>query len=363
MAASDVRIAVIGVGNVGRTFIRGIEYYGKSRNADGLWHRQVGGLKASQVKVVAAFDIDPDKVGKSLSQIIAKDGPNGRSLGESKISLKVSPGLLSDSDILAAGQESQVTKPVTASQKGFIEMLRKEKVDVALNLISSGLDKTSAQYAYASLDAGVAFVNATPAKVASNSSIASKFAAKNLVVAGDDLLSQLGGTAFHKGMIDFMVERGVHVRKSYQLDVGGSEETRKTMVEKIRMQKRAMKTDSISIEAPYKFESVAGTTEYTDFLGDSRNSYYWMSSEGFLGSEIIMDLTLRTNDGPNAGNVLLDVVRAIGSPSKTRKQTAATLKRKSEIISAYGFKSPPKEFRIREAYSNFVKEFVQLSKE
>jgi myo-inositol-1-phosphate synthase len=110
-----------------------------------------------------------------------------------------------------------------------------------------------------------------------------------------------------------------------------------------------MKTGSIGMEAPYRFESVAGTTEYTDFLGDSRNSYYWMSSEGFLGSDIVMDLTLRTSDGANAGNVLLDVVRA---SSKSRGGKA------SEVISAYGFKNPPKRYKIREAYSNFVKMFA-----
>jgi myo-inositol-1-phosphate synthase len=122
------------------------------------------------------------------------------------------------------------------------------------------------------------------------------------------------------------------------------------MNERIRMLKRGMKTGSIGMEAPYRFESVAGTTEYTDFLGDSRNSYYWMSSEGFLGSNILMDLTLRTSDGANAGNVLLDVVRATARKVKTVHA--------SEVISAYAFKSPPKRFKIREAYANFVSMFT-----
>jgi myo-inositol-1-phosphate synthase len=212
------------------------------------------------------------------------------------------------------------------------------------------MDRSSVEYAKAALAARASFVNATPAKIATNPALAKKFASRRLVLAGDDLLSQFGGTAFHKGMIDFMVERGVHVKKSYQLDVGGSAETKNTMDERIRMLKRGMKTGSIGMEAPYRFESVAGTTEYTDFLGDSRNSYYWMSSEGFLGSNIVMDLTLRTNDGANAGNVLLDVVRATAKKGKVIKI--------SEVVSAYGFKNPPKQFKIREAYSNFVSMFA-----
>jgi myo-inositol-1-phosphate synthase len=77
-----------------------------------------------------------------------------------------------------------------------------------------------------------------------------------------------------------------------------------------------------------------------------------MSSEGFLGSNIVMDLTLRTSDGANAGNVLLDVVRAIG------RAKGAKAGKTSEVISAYGFKNPPKPYKIREAYTSFTKMFA-----
>lgn len=335
----EIRVAVIGVGNVGSTFAQGIDYY-SGKNTVGLWHKKIAGLKPSNVRVVAAFDIDPAKVGKSLSQVAAENTKHRSSKGTK---VTVSPGMLADNS-------SKVGSPVKTSAGEFAKELKKSGAQVVLNLISSGTDRTSLEYAKAALAARASFVNATPAKIATNPSLAKKFAASRLVLAGDDLLSQFGGTAFHKGMIDFMVERGVHVNKSYQLDVGGSAETKNTMDERIRMLKRGMKTGSIGMEAPYKFESVAGTTEYTDFLGDSRNSYYWMSSEGFLGSSIVMDLTLRTSDGANAGNVLLDVVRATAKKAKPAKA--------SEVISAYGFKSPPRQFKIRQAYANFASMFA-----
>lgn len=337
---AEIRVAVIGVGNVGSTFVQGIDYY-SGKNTIGLWHQKIAGLTPANVRVVAAFDIDPAKVGKSLSQVTAESTEHRSSKG-SKVT--VSPGILADSN-------SKIDSPAKAPPAEFAKELKKSGAQVVLNLISSGMDRTSLEYAKAALVSRVSFVNATPAKIATNAALAKKFAASRLVLAGDDLLSQFGGTAFHKGMIDFMVERGVHVNKSYQLDVGGSSETKNTMDERIRMLKRSMKTGSIGMEAPYKFESVAGTTEYTDFLGDLRNSYYWMSSEGFLGSSIVMDLTLRTSDGANAGNVLLDVVRA--TANKAAKPAKA-----SEIISAYGFKSPPRQFKIRESYANFTGMFA-----
>jgi len=331
----EIRVAVIGVGNVGSTFVHGIDYYG-GNNTVGLWHQKVAGLKPSDVKVVAAFDIDPAKVGRGLSEV-TNQGIKHHALKNSKVT--VGPGILADGN-------GKVTSTANTSAREFTKALKESSAQVVLNLISSGMDRTSTEYANAALAARMSFVNATPSKVATNPALAKKFASKRLVLAGDDLLSQFGGTAFHKGMIDFMVERGVHVNKSYQLDVGGSAETKNTMDERIRMLKRGMKTGSIGMEAPYKFESVAGTTEYTDFLGDSRNSYYWMSSQGFLGSSIVMDLTLRTSDGANAGNVLLDVVRATAKKVKASKA--------SEVLSAYGFKSPPKQSKIRDAYANFV---------
>lgn len=337
---ADIRVAVIGVGNVGATFVQGVDYYSNSKNTVGLWHKKVAGFMPSNIKIVSAFDISPAKVGRNLSQV-ATDSVKYHDVKDGKVT--VSPGMLLDS---FAGTD----KPATSKPAEFAKELKNSGAQIVLNLISSGMEKTSIEYAKAALAAGAAFVNATPARLA-NSPLANKFAQKKLVLAGDDLLSQFGGTAFHKGMIDFMVERGVHVSKSYQLDVGGSEETRRTMDEKIKMLKRGVKTSAIGMEAPYKFESVAGTTEYTDFLGDSRNSYYWMSSEGFMGARIIMDLTLRTSDGANAGNVLLDVVRAA-------RARGANVKKATEVINAYGFKKPARGTKIRQAYASFAEMFA-----
>lgn len=346
MAARDIKVAVIGVGNVGATFVQGVQQYGNnSKNAVGLWHQKVAGFGPSNVKIVAAFDVNPAKVGRPLAEVATA---STKKYCEVSSRVSVGAGIALDAADDKNGDGEGKTATTTKTQD-FARALEDSSADIVLNLISSGMDRSSAEYAKAALKAGASFVNATPARLA-NSPLAKKFAQKKLVLAGDDLLSQFGGTAFHKGMIDFMVERGVHVSKSYQLDVGGSEETRRTMDERIKMLKRGMKTGAIGMEAPYEFESVAGTTEYTDFLGDSRNSYYWMSSEGFLGAKIIMDLTLRTSDGANAGNVLLDVVRAAMAKSPVSK--------KAPVINAYGFKNPPKKAKVRRAYADFAGMFV-----
>jgi myo-inositol-1-phosphate synthase len=55
-----IRIAVAGIGNCASSLIQGIAYYKdkSSKEAIGLMHWELGGYTPSDIKVVAAFDID-----------------------------------------------------------------------------------------------------------------------------------------------------------------------------------------------------------------------------------------------------------------------------------------------------------------
>ena len=62
-----VKIALVGVGNLASVFVQGLKFYsGEERR--GLWHPNVAGLKPRDLHVVAAFDVDPRKVGLELSK-------------------------------------------------------------------------------------------------------------------------------------------------------------------------------------------------------------------------------------------------------------------------------------------------------
>lgn len=342
----DITVAILGVGNVASTFVQGVHFYRDGKDY-GLWHSVVGGYRASDIKIVSAFDIDANKIGMDLSKSIFK-GKSRKYIDISDLSVEVKAGIVED-DIPAHLKD--VIKVKSDNYENVLKELKKSEPDIVINLVSSAMDNSSRRYAQCALEANACFINATPTQLA-KSDLNNKFLNSKLLLVGDDLMSQFGGTAFHKGMIDFMVQRGVKVKKSYQLDVGGSMETLNTLDEKIKAMKRSIKTSTINSEAPYTFESAAGTTEYTDFLGDSRVSYYWMYSEGFLKTPAIIDITLRTNDGANACNVLFDVVRAVKYCKENNKMPL------SDTISAYGFKNPPKTVKIRDSYTNFVNAFA-----
>ncbi len=346
-----IRVALVGIGNSASIFVQGLAYYQKKGEATSLWHPDVGGQSISSIEVVEAFDVNPRKIGHDLGEaIFAKPNTVRKYVDVGRLGVKVRKGTLLDP------LPKEVAEMISAKEGRGEEVsaaLKASRVDVVLNLIPSGLDKTSKAYADAALKAGCSFINCTPSPIARDSTVAAAFEKKGLLVVGDDLMSQFGGTAFHRGILEFMDSRGIRSVKSYQLDVGGGAETLNTVDERNKMVKREIKTSAIASEVPYKMEIVTGTTEYVDYMENDRTSYYWILGEGFLGAPIKMDIYLRTSDGPNAANILFDAVRAV-QVSRENKQYGAP-----NDICGYGFKKPPKNIRLDKAYQRFSKAYLR----
>ena len=344
-----VKVALAGIGNCAASFLQGLEFYSGS-NSRGLWHPAVAGLRPKDLQVVAGFDIDPRKVGLELSRA-AFAPPNAvrRFAPIPRTKVTVHAGL-SHGDLPPHLKGSRPTKSTVAE---VTKTLEGSGADILVNMISSGSDPSSEEYATAALRAGSAFVNCTPSLLLKRAKLASYFRRAKLPLVGDDLMSQFGGTAFHKGLLSLMVRRGVKVSKSYQLDVGGGSETLNTIDESIKMAKRSVKTAAVATEVPYKFESIAGTTDYVDYMGNDRTSYFWFEGKGFMDSPITVDIYLRSADGANAGNVLLDVVRATYRAMQSGKLGSIP------EICAYGFKSPPSPVHFDEAYAKFAAAYIK----
>jgi myo-inositol-1-phosphate synthase len=347
---NGIKTAIIGVGNAACTFLQGLEFYSRTGTRDGIWHTTVGGYSVKDIEVVAAYDIDERKVGQDLSDA-AFESPNSPTRF---VDLK-SSGIEVASGILVEDLPSQIRSAVRIKKsnfEGFVHSLRASGTEIAVLLTTSGIPSTGKKYADACISAGVSLVNATPNEIASLREYEQRFFKTELVAAGDDLIRQFGGTVFHKGILDFMDKRGVKIEKSYQLDVGGGLETLNTIDEEVRVRKREMKTQAIAIELPYQFKTTAGTTDYVDYMGNNRTSYFWILGKTFLGADVKFDIYLRTNDGANAGNVLLDVIRAVKSSKESKKFGVPT------SISCYGFKKTLGKLTLEKAEAAFQREFM-----
>ncbi len=327
----SIRVSIIGVGYVAGSLIKGIEYYRNNNDTKGLWHPKVGGYSISDIDIVSLFDIDRDKVRRSIRF-------NGRDV-------RISAGMLYDEPVSSSSYTA-------ASKDEFISMLRDSKPDIVINLISSSMVRSSRIYAECSLAYDASFINATPAILATDAYMSGIFKERGLLLVGDDLMSQFGGTVFHRMILNMMHRRGIVVKSSYQLDVGGSNDTKNTLREDVRAMKRSIKTSSINSEVPYDFDLVAGTTEYTDFLDGERVSYYWLYAEGFMGSPIKIDIAMRGNDASNACNILLDVIRAVKYAMDTHDTNL------TDIINAYGFKKVSRPTAALDAQEEFEDRFI-----
>jgi myo-inositol-1-phosphate synthase len=323
-----IRLALFGFGNSARAVIKALELLRKGEDV-GIWHRKVGGYDVKEVEVVCAFDIDKSKIGR-------KDG------------IEVFPGIAND-EVPAHLKNEDVT---SSSKDKILDTLKQYKADIAFNLVSSGQYNSSIAYAKLCSEAGVAFANGTSAEIANNNGIRELFEKAKIPMAGDDLMSQLGGTVLHRGLVDFLASRGIKVSRSYQLDVGGSTDTLNTISEEVRAAKRKIKSQSIASELAGQMETVAGTTDFVDFLGSRRTVYLWLECVAPLNERYTLDVFYKSSDPANAINIVLDVSRALMSDKSERKAGI------SYTVSAYGFKNPPKAAKAREALDRFEKEYV-----
>ena len=341
----------MGVGNCASALVQGLRYYGdcvKEGECVGLRNVLLGGFHPRDVEVVAAFDIDDRKVGKDLSEAVFAQPNNAPKLVDVPLSnVIVSKGPVLD----GVGEYTKKVVQVSNRPEANVAMVLKESdAEIVLNLLPSGAVKASQWYAEQSLISGCAFVNVTPSFIASDVGWASRFDRAELPLVGDDLIDQVGATTLHKTLLNLLSMNGVRITETYQLDVGGGTESLDTL-ERTKDVKRVVKTKSVEAALPYPAAVVAGSTDYVDFLQNRRDSYFWIRGVYFCNVPMQMDLKLSTVDAPNAGSVLLDVIRAVKIARERR------LKGPIEPICAYAFKHPPQLMSLEAAekmFANFI---------
>jgi len=346
-----IKVAIIGVGNCASAFLQGLSYYkeaSKSEEFVGLRNSTLASYVPSDIAVVAAFDVDERKIGLDLSEAIYAKPNNAPQVSQvPKTDVIVNKGPLLDGVGESTKHMIQVSNKADAD---IVKILKESGAEIIINLLPSGAIKATEYYAKQAIIAGCAFINATPNFIASDPSWEKQFKEANLPLIGDDLVDQIGSTALHKTLLKLLSDSGVKITETYQLDVGGGVESVDTL-ERTRDTKRTIKTEAVASALPYKTKIVAGSTDYVDFLQNKRDSYFYIDGVYFCNTPIKIDLKFQTVDAPNAGSVLLDVVRAV-KIALTKKQIGAI-----EVICAYGFKRPPKMTSIETAEAEF-KQYV-----
>lgn len=318
---NTINVAIIGLGNCACSLIQGIHFYGEGQHTDasGLMHADLGGYRPSDIRVVAAFDIDRRKVGKDVSEAIFS-APNCTKVFHKDIphmGVDVTMGRILDgySDHMAAHAEHRTFLPLEApepSQADVVKLLRDANVDVLMNYLPVGSQKATEFYAECALEAGVAFINNIPVFIASNPVWAERFKTAGVPIIGDDIKSQLGATIVHRILTDLFAKRGVAVDRTYQLNTGGNTDFLNMKNLERLESKKISKTEAVQSVSAHRMEDEnihVGPSDYVAWQNDNKVCFIRM--EGRLFGDVPMNLELRLSveDSPNSAGVAIDTIR------------------------------------------------------
>ncbi len=346
--SNKIRLAIAGVGNCASSLVQGIEYYRNADPADsvpGLMHVTLGGYHVSDVEVVAAFDVDADKVGVDLGKAVFAGQNNTirfASVGELGVTVQRGPTL----DGLGKYYR-QTVEESPAEAVDVVAALTQAKADVLVSYLPVGSEQAQKFYAQACLDAKVAFVNAIPVFIASDPEWAQKFTDAGVAIVGDDIKSQVGATIVHRILARLFEDRGLVLDRTYQLNVGGNMDF-KNMLERERLEsKKISKTQSVTsqIDNGIAADDVhIGPSDHVPWLEDRKWAYIRLEGRNFGDVPLNVEMKLEVWDSPNSAGVIIDAVRC-AKLAKDRGIGGPLLG-----PSAYFMKSPPVQYHDDEAH-------------
>jgi len=362
-----INVALIGLGNCASSLVQGLSHYrGRANDMTGLMHADLGGYVPDDIRIVAAFDIDRRKVGRDVAEAIFAP-PNCTAVFAPDIAptgAVVRMGRVLDgvADHMARHPEGRTFLPADLpepAQDEVVAALRDSGAQVVMNYLPVGSQQATEFYAECALQAGCAFVNAIPVFIASDPAWGERFRAAGLPVIGDDIKAQMGATIVHRVLTDLFARRGVALRHTYQLNIGGNTDFL-NMTNPDRLEsKRLSKTEAVQAVAATRLEDGdihVGPSDYVAWQKDNKVCFLRMEGELFGGVPMNLELRLSVEDSPNSAGVAIDMIRC------ARLALDRGLAGPIHAPAAWFCKHPPKQTTDDQAYKE-IEEFIENREE
>ncbi len=349
---NQIKVAIAGVGNCCQALVEGLEYYRRNpEDTRGLMNVDIGGYKATDIVPVAAFDINADKVGKDLNEAIFA-APNmayryGLDLEPSGVTVQMGP-------VLDGNPPNLGVTAAAAEPSKVAEVLSSSGAEMLLNFIPTESHDAARFYADASIkESKTGFINGMPTSIVCDPAYQKAAVESGVPIIGDDVKSQLGGTAIHRALATLFDTRGVHMPETYQLNYGGN--TDFANLQARGKSKLKTKTESVTSLMPYPVNMSTGFS-YLPLMKDRKTSIFWINGGNFGNTPLHFEGKLEVEDSANFAGVIVDMVR----------YTRIALDRgvSGALNSACSFltKHPPEQIRDMDAWEH-LKEFVAGSRE
>lgn len=342
---SPVRVAIAGIGNCASALVQGLHYYAEETRSEGLMHDEIGGIRCSDVAIVAAFDVDVRKVGLPLSEAIFA-APNcavrfwNGPLHE-PAEVKMGPVLDGVAGHMADYPEHLAFRVADQPPVDVAAVLAESSAEVLVTYLPVGSDRATRAYAEACLQAKCAMVNCAPSFIASDPHWADRFHAAGLPIVGDDIKSQLGATIVHRVLTRLFGDRGVDLIHTYQLNTGGNTDFLNMLARDRLNSKKLSKTRAVTSQmdtAPRGEDVHIGPADFVPWQKDNKVCFLRIEGSGFGGLPIELELRLSVQDSPNSAGVVIDALRCAALARR------AGLAGPLEGVSAYLMKSPPRQW-------------------
>ena len=310
-----IKVAIIGVGNCASSLVQGLHQYPETPDngkVPGIMHNLIGDYKIEDIEIVAAFDIDENKVGKDLSEAIFTEPNNTLKFAEvPQTHVKVQMGVQNDS----IGQYIEhLIKPSTEAPVNISEVLKERNVDVVINYLPVGSEIATKWYADQILDAKCGMVNCIPVFIAKNEHWSNKFKEAGVPIVGDDIKSQVGATILHRVLTRLFEDRGVTVDNTYQLNFGGNTDFLNMLERERLVSKKISKTSAVTSQMDNEVDPNTvhiGPSDHVPWLNDRKWAYIRMEGKLFGEAPINVEVKLEVWDSPNSAGVVVDAIRCV----------------------------------------------------
>lgn len=319
-ASKKIKIAVIGMGNCFSALYQGFEYYKKQSNEPihGLMFEDIGGYMPTDIEVVAAFDVDKRKVGRTVGEaIFAK--PNCARVFMPNVPdgpvVQMGPVLDGVSDYMLSQPEDEAFRLADSKPVDVVKAIQESGADILVNYLPVGSQKATEFYAQAAIDAGVAFLNCIPVFIASDPKWEKKFIKAGLPIVGDDMRSEFGASILSQVLQELAFDRGCVVDFHQQINIGGNTDFNNMMVQSRLESKKQSKENVIRAQndirgIPVTKNSLfAGPSTYIPYLKDNKVAYFNLRLRGFGDAPITVDVKLSVQDSENSAGVVIDAIR------------------------------------------------------
>ena len=350
-----IKVAIIGVGNCASSLVQGIHKYVEiptDEEIPGVMHNTIGDYRIEDIEIVAAFDIDENKVGKDLSEAIFTTPNNTLKFSDVPMTgVTVERGMTHDG---VGKYVSHLVKKSPHSTADISGILKEREVDVVVNYLPVGSEMATKWYVEQVLDARCGFINCIPVFIAKEEFWRNRFEERGIPIVGDDIKSQVGATILHRVLTRLFEDRGATIDDTYQLNFGGNTDFLNMLERERLVSKKISKTGAVTSQMDFELEPEhvhVGPSDHVPWLKDRKWCYIRMEGKLFGGAPVNLEAKLEVWDSPNSAGVVVDAIRC-AKLALDRGQGGAVYG-----PSAYFMKSPPKQY-TDDVARNMVEEFI-----